>query len=263
MDIKQYLKRINYQGDTHASLQTLQQLQLAHMLHVPFENLDIHLDRPILLDYGRLYNKVVQQNRGGFCYELNGLFAELLRRLGFQVDQLSARVHGSNGKLGPDFDHMLLLVHLDESYMVDVGFGDSFQTPFPFKATLHEEKSGTYRVLANESEHVLMRKNDQGAWQDQYRFTLEPRAFHEYEAMCHYQQSSPNSSFTQKTVCSRATPSGRVTISNQRLILTENGHKSESPIENEAMLSQLLKEHFQIDLSNDPKHPALMRVQPR
>jgi len=89
-------------------------LHVRHLLSVPFENLDIHLGRPIILDQELFYNKIVRDRRGGYCYELNGCFAWLLRELGFGVSMLSARVAGKNGGFSPDFDHMTLLVRLKE-----------------------------------------------------------------------------------------------------------------------------------------------------
>jgi len=96
------------------------------MRTVPFENLDIHLKRPIVLEDNALFDKIVTRKRGGFCYELNGLFAALLRALGFDVVMLSAGVANPEREFGPDFDHMALLVTLEQSWLADVGFGDSF-----------------------------------------------------------------------------------------------------------------------------------------
>ena len=80
-----YLKRINYSGSLEPSLKVLKQLQQAHLMSVPFENLDIHYGRTIELDLDKIFNKVVVDHRGGFCYELNGLFGELLSMLGFKI----------------------------------------------------------------------------------------------------------------------------------------------------------------------------------
>ncbi|HET8677269.1 MAG TPA: arylamine N-acetyltransferase, partial [Blastocatellia bacterium] len=112
MDIKAYLERIDYGGPVEPTAETLVRLHRAHMLAVPFENLDIHLDRPVKLGDASLYSKIVESRRGGFCYEMNGLFAALLRALGFRVDMLSAGVTREDGSFGPPFDHMALLVHL-------------------------------------------------------------------------------------------------------------------------------------------------------
>ena len=99
--IEAYLRRVEYGGSRRPSLQVLRSLHLAHIRQVPFENLDIHLGREIVLSQESLYRKVVKDRRGGFCYELNGLFAALLSALGFRVRLLSARVVGADGAEDP------------------------------------------------------------------------------------------------------------------------------------------------------------------
>ncbi len=121
MDVAAYLQRIGYDGPCKPTAEVLRQLHRAHMLAVPFENLDIPLGRPIVLSLPLLFEKIVQRRRGGFCYELNGLFAWLLQEIGFSLTMHSARVF-SEGRPGPDFDHMLLLVGTDEKLGADVGF---------------------------------------------------------------------------------------------------------------------------------------------
>ena len=129
MDTEVYLERIGYSGPTRPSLNVLRRLHRRHLLSVPFENLDIRLHRPIVLSEAAFYDKIIKSHRGGFCYELNGSFALLLKRLGFNVSMLSSRVERKGGRFGPDFDHMTLLVQLKEPWLVDVGFGDSFTEP--------------------------------------------------------------------------------------------------------------------------------------
>ena len=129
VEIARYLERISYHGSREPILSTLQALHEAHLLAVPFENLDIALGRAIVLDEASLWTKIVEHHRGGFCYELNGLFAQLLLALGFQVDLLSAAVARETGGFGPDFDHLTLLVHLEQDWLADVGFGESFRQP--------------------------------------------------------------------------------------------------------------------------------------
>ena len=128
MDVSAYLARIEYDGSLELTPEVLSAVHYAHLLSVPFENLDIHLGKEILLDESQLFNKIINQRRGGFCYELNGSFAALLKRLGFEVDLLSARVYG-NGGYGPEYDHLALRVRLKDDWLVDVGFGDSFNKP--------------------------------------------------------------------------------------------------------------------------------------
>ena len=113
MNIAGYQERLNYQGDYGADIATLRALHRAHMLTIPFENLNIMLKRPIVLDEQALYHKIIDCRRGGFCYELNGLFAALLREIGFQVDFLSARVWIGEG-FSREFHHLAFLVHLED-----------------------------------------------------------------------------------------------------------------------------------------------------
>src|ERR1044072_7427029 len=116
MNIDAYLERINYDGSREVNAATLRALQVAHLMSVPFENLSIHSGEPIVLNEDALYRKIVDQRRGGFCYECNGSFAALLRALGFQVEMLAAGVARRDGGFGPIFDHMALCVTLAEGW---------------------------------------------------------------------------------------------------------------------------------------------------
>src|SRR3984893_16188417 len=147
MDIRAYLKRINYKGPVAPSAETLRLLQVAHLCTVPFENLSIHSGEPIVLDDQALFEKIIRRRRGGFCYELNGLFAALLRTLGFDVTMLSARVANDEGVFGPDFDHMTLQASLADPWLVDVGFGDSFLEPLRLDEESEQvQGSRAYRI---------------------------------------------------------------------------------------------------------------------
>ena len=93
MNHGQYLERIGFQGNLAPSLDLLKKLQRTHLMHVPFENLDIHRGQPIVLDTDKIFEKVVHHRRGGFCYELNGLFFHLLATLGFQLNCLASQLY--------------------------------------------------------------------------------------------------------------------------------------------------------------------------
>ena len=121
-----YLARIAYTGPTPPTIETLRSIHRAHLQTVPFENLDISLGRTIVVDEDATVRKIVEQRRGGFCYEMNGAFAALLRALGFRVTLLAARVARPQGGEGPEFDHLTLRVDLEEPWLADVGFGESF-----------------------------------------------------------------------------------------------------------------------------------------
>jgi N-hydroxyarylamine O-acetyltransferase len=240
-----YLDRIRFARPLRPDFDTLRALHRAHLLAVPFENLDIHLGRPIDLSLDRLYDKIVRRRRGGFCYELNGLFAWALAEIGFWVQLHSARVFEGEA-LGPDFDHLALQVHAGRAVLADVGFGDCFLEPLQLEEGAESQQQGmTYRMEQGDGTWTLWRRAG-GPWEPQYVFSLMPRRLSEFSEMCAYHQTSPASSFTRKRVCSLATATGRVTMSDMRLIETENGVRRERDVADEAERSALLRERFGI-----------------
>ena len=236
------------------SVQTLYDLHETHMCSVPFENLSIHYGQPIILEEEALREKIIRMRRGGFCYELNSLFAWLLHQLGFQVTLLSARVARASGEFGPEFDHLTLLVHhLDGAdWLVDVGFGDLFLRPLRFVAEMvqMDVNGRCYRLLRDEQGSTtpfwILQQWSGENWEPQYRFTLQPRQLPDFLDMCHYQQTSPESHFTQHRICSLATSTGRVTLSDLRLITTVHGERQERVLESEEEYRRVLVELFGI-----------------
>jgi N-hydroxyarylamine O-acetyltransferase len=216
---------------------------------VPFENLDIHLGRKITVDETAILNKVVVLRRGGFCYELNGAFAALLRALGFRVTLLSARVARANGGEGPEFDHLTLRVDLEEPWLADVGFGESFLEPLRLGAGRDQlDPTGTYRLLAQGERFRMEKSLPDGNWKPQYSFSLEPRRLEEFAGMCRYHQTSPESSFTQKRICTRVTSEGRITLSEMKLIMTRNGERVERSLASEEEWNSILRKQFGVRL---------------
>ncbi|HLA95280.1 MAG TPA: arylamine N-acetyltransferase, partial [Pyrinomonadaceae bacterium] len=133
MNASVYLERIGLSGAAlNVDAESLRMLQRSHLLAVPFENLDIHWKRPIIIDTAKFYGKIVGEKRGGFCYELNGLFNELLRSVGFTTRIVSARVFNGTAH-GPEYDHAAIIVTIGENeYLADVGFGDFTAEPLRF-----------------------------------------------------------------------------------------------------------------------------------
>ncbi|MBO0722891.1 MAG: arylamine N-acetyltransferase [Blastocatellia bacterium] len=251
MNVGSYLDRIGYHGSLAPTAEVLRELQVAHLSTVPFENLSIHARETIVLADRALFEKIVTRRRGGFCYELNGLFAALLRALGFDVRMISAEVAHSEGGFGPAFAHMALLVSLDERWLVDVGFGDSFREPLVIENRNEQKQGGRiYRIDASGTHLTLMWRDERVSdeWKAQYRFTLQPYEYADYEEMCRYQQTSPASHFTQGRICTRATPDGRLTLSGMRLITTSHGNRQERLLHNEAEVVLVLREYFGIEI---------------
>jgi len=248
VDIPAYLARIAYVGSTEPSLSTFRAIHRAHLFAVPFENLDIALGRRIVINEATIVEKVVTRRRGGFCYELNSAFAALLRALGFQVTLLSARVARANGGEGPEFDHLALQVDLEDPWLADVGFGESFLEPLRLEPGINQlDPVGTFR-LAEKGDRLQMERATSEGWKPQYSFSLQPRGLEDFSGMCRYHQTSPESHFTQNRICSRATPDGRKTLSGMKLITTASGKREERVLLSQEEWVSVLREQFGIDL---------------
>lgn len=259
MNINAYLERINYHGSLAPTAETLRGLQVAHLLTVPFENLSIHAGQPIVLEDDALFTKIVDNRRGGFCYEANGLFAALLRALGFNVAMLSAEVANAEGQFGPNFDHMALMVSpmgsSAQRWLVDVGFGDSFLEPLLLDERGDQvQRSRAYRILSEGTRLLIMRRDEGDEWKAQYRFTLQTYSYADYAEMCRYHQTSPQSHFTRSRICSRATEDGRITLSEMRFITTSQSGvhevRQERTLTNEVEYATILREQFGIVMTS-------------
>jgi N-hydroxyarylamine O-acetyltransferase len=247
-DAAAYLERIGHDGSREPTLETLRALHRAHLFTVPFENLDIHAGRSIRLDRAAFFQKIVRERRGGFCYELNGLFGEMLGALGFEVTLLSARVARPDGGFGPEFDHMLLLVNLGRRWIADVGFGRCFEEPLALDDPAEQEADGTlYRAVAGGDGWRLESRAPGGEPTPEHTFSLLPRALEEFAGMCEYHQTSPESNFTRKAVCSMPLArGGRITLSGRTLQVTVGGARQETPLEDDRAVAAALQEHFGI-----------------
>ncbi len=234
-----YLERIGLELPLAADAESLRRLQMAQLLHVPFENLDIALGRPIRLGLTTLYDKIVTRRRGGFCYELNGLFAWLLDDLGFEVTYLSASdYHPEDGSYGLDYDHLALLVRCpadpapEVRWLVDVGWGDTFR--IPLRADAEGEQYGglkTYRITTNPgpTQGAASCGNGIPAGYGSGSMPSPPsRGPSPILSRCAATtRPRPNSIFTRKQICTLATADGRVSLEDERLIITRGGAREE------------------------------------
>lgn len=233
----------------------MRRLHKKHLLSVPFENLDIHLGRPIVLNEDAFYEKITKHQRGGYCYELNGSFASLLTRLGFKVRMLSAMVASKNGGFTPEFDHMALLVSLKDRWLADVGFGDSFTEPKRLDNLGPQTDAGRdYCITKRAGARLLLRwDTEKSLWEPQYMFRLRSRKLEDFAARNCYQQTSPNSHFKKGRLCSLLTQSGRVTLTDTKLIMTRGRRRTERPVRGREEFDRLLRKWFGINLESDSK----------
>lgn len=248
-----YLHRIGLERPPGVDAAGLAALQRAHLETVPFENLAVHLDERIVLEPGALFEKVVTRRRGGFCYELNGLFAELLRALGFEVTLLAGRVFGKE-RLGPPFDHMALRVDLDGAWLADVGFGRFSLAPLRLDVREEQaDRAGVFRLAEHGPDLDVLMDGE-----PQYRLDPRPYLLADFAPTCWWQSTSPDSHFTRSTTCSVLTPDGgRTTISGTRLIrTTADGRREERQLAQAPALAAY-REEFGVVLDRLPAARAV------
>lgn len=268
-----YLRRLGVERPASPTLDALRELQLRHLVSVPFENLSIHLGEDIVLEEDRLFDKVVGARRGGFCYELNGLFGALLTALGFDVTLLAARVYDDEERLGIPYDHLALRVRtVDASdggdggdWLVDVGFGAHSHCPLAIgQRREQEDPGGTFLVVEAGPDAAGTRgggadadSGDLDVVRDgsrRYRLELRPRALGDFVAGAWWHSTSPESHFTRSLVCSRVTEEGgRITLSGRSLTVTApSGEREVRELEADSEVLSVYRERFGVEVSVVP-----------
>src|SRR5215469_3594990 len=240
--IAAYLERIGLAAPVAPDEPGLRELHKAHQLAVPFENLSIHLAEPISLDEDNLIGKIVTRRRGGFCYELNGVFAALLQALGAQVVRVAARVYG-DGRPGPLFDHLALVVRSADGsgpWLADVGFGSHSTYPLRYDSRDEQDDPGGPFLLADtpDGDVDVLRGG-----RPQYRIERRERSLADFAPTCWWQQTSPESHFTHSTICSRLTEDGRISISGRTLIRTSGGSRTEQQLPGDGAVLAAYRDH--------------------
>jgi N-hydroxyarylamine O-acetyltransferase len=254
-EVTAYLDRIGYEGPSTPTLETLYGIRHAHLFNVPFENLDIlPLGRPLSLEPAALYDKIVRRHRGGFCYELNGLLATILRDLGYGVTVVSVQFVEDDGAFSPPFDHMALVVASPDSpdlWLVDVAGGRrSSANPLPLIDGFTEfqpDIQRAFRLTAIGDRWQLDEQPPGEPWLPDYTFQLIPRTISDFLPRCRFQEQDPNSHFRQGPLCSLPTPNGRVTLSKNQLITTIAGIREERTLSGDEF-AEVLRVAFGIDL---------------
>lgn len=243
MDADRYLARIGLGPDdvADADLATLTRLQYAHVTSVPFETLAItgdphgdHEGEGVSLALPDLYQKIVDRERGGFCFELNGLFGWLLSAVGFDADRVAAQVV-NDGDPRPPANHHSHVVTLDRPYVVDVGLGTPpMRRPLPLDGTVREDEAGVaWRVVDSDrpdAEFLTQYREPGGEWTDRYLFSTAPRDLSYFEATCDYLQRAPESPFTGDPVVSIGTERGHLKLRPDTLLGTVDGAVHETSI---------------------------------
>lgn len=242
-----YLVRLALEQES-PSLSFLKHLHRAHLLRIPFENLDIHYGRKIILDVDKIYQKIIREGRGGFCYELNALFYHLLGSLGFDISIASAQVY-QEGAYSQEFEHMLLLVRLDDAtYLCDIGFGELFSEPKKMTTDIPQLDFTNYYKFDHLDDYWILKKSvNNSAFTPMYRFMEQSRELIEFVPRCDYHQVSPDSKYVNTKMITQLFREGRVTLTDRLLVKNLFGEIVESPILNEDEFHIKLQENFGID----------------
>lgn len=239
LQLHRYLRRIGYGGPLSPTRQTLHNLHRHHLLAIPFENIDVQLGMVPSLDPDDIFEKIVKRERGGWSFEMNLLFAWVLRQVGIKADVIGARV----GKpvAGAPIDHVALIVHLDEPYLADVGFGNGFLTPAPLREGTWNDGRFDFKLTCHGNYWRFYNHRENGAT---YDFTGDPVPKDEIEIANRRLATTAESPFVQTLVCSRLTDDGMITLTNAALRVYSREQIVEESATNAESFARILRERF-------------------
>lgn len=216
VEVATYLQRIGFSGNPDGSVATLAKLQELHLKSVPYENLDILEGRPLSLEIEDLYDKIVDKNRGGYCFELNALFGWLLSELGYPVVHLMARFWRDEPDLPPKRRHQVLRVTAQgKDYLCDVGVGGIIPRR-PIELVLDWEQDQGDECYKLESDPLfgwVLCERRHGEWKRLYSFTDEPQLAKDFVMATYWCENAPDSIFRKDAMVSIHTDEGRNTLS--------------------------------------------------
>lgn len=247
IDTDMYLHRLRCRRERTPSFGYLKMLHRAHLYHIPFENLDVFMGKEITLDIKKIYEKIVLNNRGGFCYELNGLFYQLLFELGFDCHLISIQVFQADGSLSPPYDHAAIVVTInDQQYLIDVGYGDFFIDPkaiIPLKVQMDYNRY--YRIDKNiDDEYTVHQSEDSFTYRPIYQFSLKKRQFIEFIERCKFHQTNEQSRFMKGRFITKAIKGGRMTLSSTKWTSVVAGKEEVEVLRNDEEYDAKLLRHF-------------------
>jgi N-hydroxyarylamine O-acetyltransferase len=261
-DLSAYLARIGLKEPPAATAEGLAQLQRAHRLAIPFENLDVILGRGIAIDSASVFAKLVTAKRGGYCFEQNRLFEDALEALGFVTRPLLARVWLGVEGPPPGRTHTLSLVTIDgQEWIADAGFGGSYAPPMPLAQgeTALAPDGARFRLNRDRLHGWMLERDGDAAttdgrsrgagWQPQYSFSLEPVFAADLILSNHWTSTAPESRFRQLRIASIVLPHGFASLTD-RAYKRRNGDKeSAGEIDDPRVYRMRLSLLFGIDLT--------------
>lgn len=248
VDLVAYLERLELIQQP-VDLSFLKKIHKAHLLNLPFENLDIHYGRKISLDTDFLFQKIIIEQRGGLCYELNILLYHFLSQLGYDCFLVAAQVY-KIGKWSPEFDHAMIVVSIGEDHwLVDVGFGKHFVEPKKLISSSPQlDYTRYYKFEHNDDGKWELRYSmDNAQYEAIYRFDMTPRTMIEFIPRCNYHQESLEAYFKNTKIITKLFRTGRITLTDKKLTTELLGEQTEMLILNEDAFFSKLEYYFGID----------------
>ncbi len=250
MNLHAYLDRINYSGTIDVTEETLRELHIAHTLNIPFENLDVYYGRPVSLDVPSLFSKIVINRRGGYCFEMNGLFSYVLQQTGFKVINLLARGTVDGIQFHTKTHQVMLVECGDKRWLADVGFGnDGIIAPLLLREYMDQKQfAHTYRLIKDPKFGYILQKKRGSEYDSLYAFTLEECYPMDFIMSHHFTSTFPDSFFTKMKMVTMPTKEGRITLTDNQFKHVKNGNVSEKAIKNDGEFNIILKGYFNLDL---------------
>jgi len=248
-DSAAYLQRVSLSETVTPTAEGLRTLQRAHFSHIPFENFDIQLGRGIDLEPAHLFDKLVRRQRGGYCFELNGLFFMALRAFGFEARPLLARVHVSGGASGRG--HQITLVDVDgRQFLTDVGFGkETPRGPVLLERDLVQDiERQSIRLIDGEGYGTLLQVLADDEWRSLYSFDMEHVFPGDIDYGNHFTSTSPRSFFTSARVATRPLRDGMAVLFNNRLTFIRDGQNESMELPEGQGYIDALEKYFGIEL---------------
>ncbi|WP_107039572.1 arylamine N-acetyltransferase family protein [Brumimicrobium mesophilum] len=256
---EEYLKRINFDGEVSIDFESFKSLHRAQHLAIPFENFDICLGRNIQIDPESIVQKLVKQNRGGYCFELNGLLLMALKAFGFEARPLLGRVHLSREITGRT--HQICLVSIDDkSWLVDLGFGAEaplIPIPLIYNEPISFENQ-TYRIIEDEVFGNILQNNPKGHWKNLYSFDLTPVFDIDIKLGNHFTTTHPDSFFTNARIAALPLENGMISLYHNKLKKLINGKEEIITLKDDSTYLDVLEEEFGIML--DAEYGELKRL---
>lgn len=250
VDLEAYRARIGYDGPLAATTAVLHALHFRHVCAIPFENLDVLLDRTLSLDFAALQAKLIHARRGGYCYEQNTFFAVVLRQLGFRVTPLIARVRWQiPPEVATPRSHMILRVDIDGSpWITDVGFGSiGLSAPLRLEPDVEQASPHEPRRLIRRGDYWVHQVRIGPEWHDAFQFTPDEVPPIDYEVANWYSNRHPRSHFQNNLIVTRVRPEGRTILFNREFTLRErDGRMEKREITSPDELFEVLARHFNL-----------------